>query len=67
MFARQIFNGYNICPTTTNVFHTLSLFCKWVDKADVNPLVMATRLVKGMTFILFCIEYKLQVTVQHES
>ena len=56
-----------MCPAATNVFHKSSLFCKWVHKADVNPLVIATQLVTGMTFILFCIEYKLQFTVQHDS
>ena len=24
IFARQIFNGYNMCPTATNVFYTSS-------------------------------------------
>jgi len=65
IFPRQISHGYNMCPTATNVFYTSSLFCKWVNKVDVNPLVMATRLVTGMTFILFCIEYKLHFTVPH--
>ena len=56
-----------MCPAATNVFHISSLFCKWVNKADVNTLVIATRLVTGMTFILFCFEYKLHFTVPHDS
>ena len=61
IFARQICNGYNMCPAATKVFHTSSLFCKWVNKTEFNPLVT------GMTVILFCIEYKLHFTVPHDS
>jgi len=42
IFARQICNGYNMCPAATKVFHTSSLFCKWVNKADSHPLVIPT-------------------------
>ena len=31
-----------MCPAPTNVLYTPSLFCKWVNKADVNPLVIVT-------------------------
>ena len=67
IFARQIFNVYNMGPTATKVFHASSLFCKWVNIVDVNHLVIATRFVTGMTFILFCIDYKLLFTVPHAS
>jgi len=33
----------------------------------IKLMVIATQLVTGITFILFCIEYKLQFTVQHDS
>ena len=42
MFTRQIFYGYTMCPTATNVFRISSLFCKWVNKADPIPLVIVT-------------------------
>ena len=51
IFARQIFNVYNMGPTATKVFHASSLFYKWINKVDVNHLVIATRLVTG---ILYC-------------
>ena len=46
IFARHICNGYNMCRAATKVFHISSLLCKWVNKADVNPLVITTTLVK---------------------
>ena len=39
-----------MCPVATKVFHASRLFCKWVNKADVNLLVIATRLVTGLLY-----------------
>ena len=33
-----------MCPAATNVFHTSSLFGKWVNKADANPLVTSNTI-----------------------
>ena len=55
-------------PAATYVFHTSSLFCKWVNKADVNPLVIVTEwMATGMTVIRVCIECKLHITIPHGS